>query len=189
MPIEVIGGDQQNEDKKPTHRLKGKSASMVVIRDASRSPPYQDPLIFSHQRMVMTSPVSGRHADSTKFYGSQQDQARLTTATTILVGEGLMSSPSNAISLAIHEDAACESPASMLEQSSSQIGSLARHSSPGDLRSPLRKIDYYFPVKQVSREKQVGYCKSKKSMMMNIFLGGYRFSFLLHLSIYIYIYI
>jgi hypothetical protein len=105
----------------------------------------------SHPHVPMTSPLSGIHVDAARFYGSQQERG-LSTAT--MTSGVLTLSHSSTTIMASHEGVIYGSPISISRQNSIQPGSLAGHSSRGAPRSPLRKIDDYFPAKPWPREKQ-----------------------------------
>jgi hypothetical protein len=107
----------------------------------------------SHRGVAMTSPSTVPHEDSARSYESQQERGlSLATVPNRLL---TLSHSSATTVMASHDGGIYGSPISVSRQGSVQAGSLTRNSSRGAPRSPLRKIDDYFPIKPWTKDKLV----------------------------------
>ena len=158
----VVEGNIAEKTAEEEVKQSYESKEHTVYIGPSKGPESPDKEVFmssSHPHVSMTSPLSGIQIEASRFYGGQQERG-LSTAT---MTSGVLSlSHSSTMIMASHEGVIYGSPISISRQNSAQPGSLIRHSSRGTPRSPLRKIDDYFPVKPWSREKQVGIIMRKE---------------------------
>lgn len=151
IPIELHTHEKPGEDQGGLGGSKRDPSHYSRSHKGAISPP-KEMFIPSHQYATMTSPLSEIQVESTRFHEIQQDRS-LSTAT---VTSGLLTfSHSSATIMMSHEGIMYRSPLSVSRQNSMQPGQLVRQSSRGTPRSPLRKIDDYFPVKSWLKEKPV----------------------------------